>query len=692
MQSMHFLSRGMSIGRSGLTGPADIPDPPTGRGGRSLRERVRLTLRTGLGTVVGMARVVRLGGQASPWLTVGLGVSTVVMGLLPAVTTSLGRLLINTVVTGIEAHVRHHPAVTSLAVPLPGLALTTPVMSVTAAIIVLAAAQFAVYTVTTVAGAVRNITQQLLQERVSQTVELQIMQQAHQLDLAFFEGSRSYDLLHQARQEASTRSLTMITSSATLVQTAVTFVSMIMLLIGLSPWLALVAVLAPVPAFAADAKYGKKGFFIAQLASPLRRRMEYLTTLVTTDTYAKEVKLFGLGDYFVQRFKLLGQVFYRRQRRVVSARYLIGSAWTSISSAAGSLTFLYVALQAAAGRMSLGDLTLYTSASSSLQTAIQALFQGFSGMYENNLYLENLYQLLAVEPTMRCPAPAAEPAAGPAAPLLAVTPAGQVRGHVVFEHVSFGYPDAEAPALTDVSFEVAPGQTVAVVGRNGAGKSTLIKLLCRMYDPTGGRIVVDGVDIATLDPSQLHRHIGAMFQDFVSYQATAAENIGLGDVARIEDRPAAEQAAGRAGARSLIEDLPAGFDTPLGKWFDQGSQLSGGQWQKVALARAFMRDAPILVLDEPTSALDAVAEHELFNRLAELAAGRTTFYISHRFSTVRRADTILVLDQGALTEEGSHAALMALGGTYASLFTLQAAAYTDLSSAGNGHAATAGHR
>jgi ATP-binding cassette, subfamily B, bacterial len=664
MQSMQVLSRSMGTARSGLTGPADIPEPPRDSGSRSIRERARLAVTTALGTAAGMWRVARLGWQSSRWHTIGLGVSTVVMGIMPAVTTSLGRLLINTVVRAIEARAKHQPAVTTLAVPLPGATLRSPEMTIIAAIVVLAAAQFFVYAITSAAGAVRNIAQQLLQERVSQTVELKIMEQADRLDLAFFEGSRSYDLLHQARQEASTRSLTMITTSATLVQTAVTFVSMIMLLVGLSPWLAIVAVAAPIPAFAADARYGKKGFLVALLASPLRRRMEYLTLLVTTDTYAKEVKLFGLGDYFTRRFRMLGQVFYRRQRRVVTARYLLGAAWTSISNLAGSLTFLYVAIQAVAGRLSLGDLTLYTSASSSLQTAVQSTFQGFSGMYENNLYLDNLYELLAAEPALRRPA-SPRPLARP------------VRGHVVFDHVTFTYPDGAAPAVTDVSFELLPGETVAVVGRNGAGKSTLIKLLCRMYDPSGGRILLDGADIAELDPAELRSMIGAIFQDFVSYQATVAENIGLGDITHIEDGPAVRRAAGRAGATPLIEGLADGFDTPLGKWFDRGVQLSGGQWQKIALGRAFMRDVPVFILDEPTAALDALAEHELFGRLAELAAGRTTLYISHRFSTVRRADRIIVLEEGVLTESGTHAELIERGGTYASLFNLQASAYAE---------------
>jgi ATP-binding cassette subfamily B protein len=284
-------------------------------------------------------------------------------------------------------------------------------------------------------------------------------------------------------------------------------------------------------------------------------------------------------------------------------------------------------------------------------------------MYENNLYLNNLYTLLATPTTIQRPD---NPRPLPPA----------VHGEIVFDHVSFSYPGSPAQALDDVSFRIAPGETIAVVGRNGAGKSTLIKLLCRLYDPTGGRILLDGGDIRELDPDELRSKIGAMFQDFVSYQASASENIGLGDLPLIDDRPAIEEAARKAGADSLISGLPEGYDTSLGKWFDDGANLSGGEWQKVALGRAFMRDVPILILDEPTSALDAQAEYELFARLRALASGRTAVYISHRFSTVRQADRILFLEHGRLVEEGTHAQLMALAGRYARLFNMQASAYT----------------
>jgi ATP-binding cassette subfamily B protein len=285
-------------------------------------------------------------------------------------------------------------------------------------------------------------------------------------------------------------------------------------------------------------------------------------------------------------------------------------------------------------------------------------------MYEHNLYLNNLYELMAKQPSMKVPA---QPIAVPET----------LRGEIRFDHVTFAYPGAEADALTDLTFTVEAGETLAVVGRNGAGKTTLFKLICRLYDPKEGRILVDGTDIRDFEPNELRRQIGAMFQDYVDYQATAAENIGLGNLPEIADREAVINASKQAGSDELISRLPEGYDTALGKWFDAGVNLSGGEWQKVALARAFMREeARILLLDEPTSALDAQAEYDLFERLRSLTHGRTAVYISHRFSTVRRADRIIFLEHGRLVEEGTHQELMRLDGRYARLFRMQAAAYT----------------
>ncbi|WP_410647869.1 ABC transporter ATP-binding protein [Amycolatopsis sp. cmx-4-54] len=625
---------------SGLTGPVDIPEPEPEALPKDLKSRLNRMWVNIAGTVRGLPKVAKLTWQASPVLTIVITLVTLLSGLLPTATAYIAKLLIDSVVAAIQGH------------------------GTKSAIVGVALFQFGILVLTAISQALTTYGQSLLQERMTLTIRHQVMDHASELHLSYFEGSASYDMLRQAAQEAPTRPLSMMNSALGLIRTLITFGSMIALLVSISPLLALVALVAPIPAFISQSKYGARAFWLTLMMSPLKRRMDYLSSLVTTDTYAKETKLFGLGPYFVDRFQRLGQVFYDRQRTLTRKRSVSSTSWGMLSTAAGSAIALYIALEAVGGRLTLGDLALYTAAAASVQTSVQGLFTAFSGMYENNLYLDTLYRFLGTKPEIAAPP---EPRPLPST----------VEGHIRFEEVSFTYPGAADPALDGVSFEIRPGETVAVVGRNGAGKSTLFKLLCRLYDPTGGRILLDDVDIREYDPVELRRRISAMFQDYVTYQGTASENIGLGDLTHLVDRERIETSAKRAGADERIERLPSGYDTPLGRWFDQGVSLSGGEWQKIALARAFLREAPILILDEPTSALDAQAEHDLFSRLRELSEGRTTLYISHRFSTVRQAERILLLEHGKVAEYGTHDELMAAKAGYAELFTLQAAAYLD---------------
>src|SRR6266513_1292271 len=638
---------------SGLTGDPTIEPPQLPEGPKDLRGRWESLKQSVVGTTAALPQVLRLVWEASRPITIGLFVTTAIAGIIPTISVGITLMLTNAVVAGISINAFHVPdrvAFATLGVPwLPGPTLTALQM-----IVLLAALQFAVFVVSALLNTLRNITQQLLQNSVSMRIQLMVMEKAASLDLPFYEDPASYDLLRRAQNDSINRPVLMIATAFGLLQTVLTFGTMIVLLIGVSPLLALAALVSPIPAFIADTRYGSR----------LLRRMTYMVNLVTTDSFAKEVKLFGLGQYFIERYRLLATVFYDTQKSQLVRRYLTGFALGNLSSIVTSLTYLYVALQAIAGRLTLGHLTAYTQAATSVQNSIQSILSGFSGMYEHNLYLNNLYELMAKEPLMSV---AAEPKPVPL----------PLRGEIRFEHVTFAYPGAEAAALNDVSFTVKAGETLAVVGRNGAGKTTLFKLICRLYDPSEGRILIDGVDLRDFEPQDLRRQIGAMFQDYVDYQATAAENIGLGNVPEITEREAIVSASKQAGSDELIAALPDGYDTALGKWFDAGVNLSGGEWQKVALARAFMReDAKILLLDEPTSALDAQAEYDLFERLRSLTHGRTAVYISHRFSTVRRADRIIFLDHGRLVEEGTHQELMRLGGRYARLFRMQAAAYT----------------
>jgi ATP-binding cassette, subfamily B, bacterial len=642
---------------SGLTGDPVIEGPPQsgpkdwGTRWRTLKESVQ-------GTTAALPQVLRLVWDASPRVTAGLFAATVVAGVVPAISAYTSKLLVNAVVQGIE--VRREHLIDGIKIDL---GVWHPVMTTFNAIIFLAVLQLLIFALIAFLSTARNITQQLLQNAVSMRIQLMVMEKAASLDLAFYEDPASYDLLRRAQTDSINRPVLMISTAFGLVQTTLTFISMIALLVVVSPLLALLALVSPIPAFIADTRYGWRGYNIARWGSRLLRRMNYLVTLLTTDSYAKEVKLFGLGRYFINRYRLIGDAYYGSQRRQVVRRYTIGFLWGNLSTVATSVTYLYVALQAIAGRLTLGDLTLYTTAAQSVQNSIQGILGGFSGMYEHNLYLSNLFELLATKTTL----PAPDKPVPMAIPL---------RGEIRFEEVTFAYPGAKENALTDLTFTVDPGETIAIVGRNGAGKTTLFKLICRLYDPVGGRILIDGVDIRDYDPAALRAQIGGMFQDYVTYQATAAENIGLGNLQELTDRDAVVKASRQAGSDGLIAGLPQGYDTALGKWFDAGVNLSGGEWQKVALARAFMRDARILLLDEPTSALDAQAEYDLFERLRSLTRGRTAVYISHRFSTVRRADRILFLEHGRLVEQGTHEQLMRLNGRYARLFRLQAAAYT----------------
>lgn len=623
---------------SSATGEGAAPEEEEVLSSKQRLERLRKNAKA---TMAGVPRAFALVWNTHKGYTISMAVFSVLFGVIPLATAWISKLLIDAVVSGIQK------------------GGSQEAISV---VIVLALIQFGLSAGSSLLQTVRNINQQALQELTARRIQLMLMQHANKLDLSFFENPQFYDTLQQAQREAGYRPTSMVEQMFGLVRSLITFLGMIALITRLGWIVALVALLAPIPSFIASSRYGWQGYRMSRWQSPGRRRMSYYLDLLTKDTYNKEIKLFGLGDFFIDRWNEIAVAYYKENRSLVKRRYLMGFVWGSATTVVSSATYLYVALQAIAGRLTLGDLTLYTQGVGQVQSSLSSILDGLSGMYENSLYLTNLYEFLDYVPAIK----------NVANPRKLELP---LKEGLEFRNVTFTYPGKEEPALRDVSFKIRPDEAVALVGQNGAGKTTIVKLLTRLYDPDSGQILLDGVDIREYELAGLHEATGVIFQDYVTYFFSARENIGVGKLAEMENVEMVEQSALKSGADSVIQKLPKGYETTLGRWFDEGYQLSGGEWQKVALARAFMRDAEILILDEPTASLDARAEYEIFAHMRELTRGKMAFFISHRFSTVRLADRIFVLENGTISEAGSHTDLMALDGTYAELFNLQAAAY-----------------
>jgi len=508
---------------------------------------------------------------------------------------------------------------------------------------------------------------ELLRATMGNLLNERILDKALQLELRHFEDSEVHDKLQNARREAASRPLSLAMQVVAIGQNLVTLGALSGLLWRLSPASVAVIVAASFPAFLAEARLSGESFRLYSRRAPEGRRLNYLEWILTRDVHVKEVKLYGLGPLVLGRYRALFRKFFDEDRRLARRRLAAGAGFGLLALIAFYAMYASLAGRAAAAEITLGDLTLYIVVFRQGQAALQAVLAAVGGMYEDALFMQNLFTFLAI------PTGGERPRVTPAATLPRGGPLA-----IELDRVSFRYPGQEDWALRDVSLTLAPGETLGLVGENGAGKSTIVKLLLRLHDPDAGAIRWGGVDLRDLDPADLRGRIGAVFQDYVRYQFTAAENIGLGEPSRLDDRPRIEAAARQGGAAGLVEALPQGYDTVLGGWFERGHELSAGQWQKLAVARAFMRaEAQLLILDEPTASIDAEAEQELFERFRQLAAGRSAIVISHRFSTVRLADRIAVLHGGRLAELGSHQELLARAGRYAHLFRLQAQGYRD---------------
>ncbi|HET8881540.1 MAG TPA: ABC transporter ATP-binding protein [Solimonas sp.] len=610
--------------------PADAPRADPGAGGVRVFRYTR--------------RALQLVWNTSPRLLIALVVLTVAAGVLPAAIAYVGARIVDAVVAAITIaqHGGH------------GIALFRPVLEWVVLEGMLVAAASGITRTT-------SLCQSLLRIQLGQRVNVMILEKALTLELTHFEDSEFYDNLVRARREASVRPLALIMKTTGLAQNAISLVSYGALLVQFSPWAVTVLLLAGVPSFVAEARFSGQAFQLFRWRSPATRMQTYLETVIAREDHAKEVKLFGLGPLLLGRYKGIFDKLYGEERSLAVRRDGWGFGLGLLGVIAYYGAYAWVAVSTVLARITLGQMTMYLALFRNGQTAVTSSLSAISGMYEDNLYLSTLYEYLET--------PVAPPRGGGVQGPL---PHDGIR----FEHVSFTYPGADAPALHDIDLHIRPGASLALVGENGAGKTTLIKLLTRLYTPTHGRVLLDGLDLQDWDETALRARIGVIFQDFARYQLIVGENIGAGDVRGFDVPERWQDAADKGMAASFIDALPQGYRTQLGKWFRDGRELSGGQWQKIALSRAFMRsEADILVLDEPTAAMDAGAEAEIFSHFRALMKDRIAIVISHRFSTVRIADQIVVIDQGRIVERGNHAELMAVGGIYANLFSLQARGY-----------------
>jgi len=562
----------------------------------------------------------------------------VLLAFSPAVQLWIGKLIIDGVLANIEA--------------------TTPDWT---GLFRLVALELVVALASDVLQRTSNLLESLLGDLFGNRLSVQIMEHAATLDLENFEDPEFYDSLQRARQQTVGR-IGLLAVLLGIGQSALSLVTLLGVLIVFNGWLVLMLVLAVLPSFIGETHFAGLSYSLLFKWTPERRELDYLRYVATSDVTAKEVKLFGLADYFTRKYERLADEFYEANRDLSIKRAATSGGLTVVSTLGYYAAYVFIIVDTVRGFLTLGELTMLVGTFRQSRGMISGILLRSADMYRQSLFLRDLFTFLEMKPRT----------ASPEHPVPVPRP---IRDGVVFENVGFRYPDKEDWALRGVSLRIGANERVALVGENGAGKTTLVKLLARLYDPTEGRILLDGIDLREYDVDELRGMIGVIFQDFVRYDLKVRENIAVGQIDAIGDQPRIVRAAEMSLADGVIAGLESGLDHMLGRRFKGGANLSGGEWQKVGLARAYMRDAQILILDEPTASLDARAEYQVFERFADLTEGRMAVLISHRFSTVRMADRIVVLEDGSVTEDGTHDELLVLSGRYAELFTLQAAGY-----------------
>ena len=612
-----------------------------GPAGRSMRER--------LGALRNLPPFLKLVWQTSPALTIADLSLRLVRALLPIGTLYVGKLIIDEVVT---------LASTSGAPTSVAAWWSSGLLDHLGWLLLL---EFALAVSSDIFGRLVSLIDSLLSEQFTNATSVRLMEHAAMLDLEDFEDSELQDQLERARRQTMGRSV-MMSQLFGQAQDIVTIISFATGLAIYAPWLIALLVIALVPAFIGEAHFNAQSYSLDYARTPERREIDYVRQTGASVETAKEVKIFGLNAFLIERYKTLSAAFYQANRALARRRALWGGLLTAIGTAGYYAAYGFIAWRTLRGEFTIGDLTFLSGTFRRLRTLLEGLLIGFSQIAGQALYLDDLFSFFEIRPEIVSP-PDARPFPNP------------VREGFTFEEAGFRYPGVERWAVRHLSFTLQAGEVLALVGENGAGKTTLVKLLARLYDPDEGRILLDGHDLREYDLEQLRANIGVIFQDFVRYQLTAAENIAVGRIDARGDQKRIEEAAQRSLADDVIRKLPRGYEQVIGKRFKKGVDLSSGEWQKVAIARAYMRDAQLLILDEPTASLDARSEFEVFQRFKELSEGKTAVLISHRFSSVRMADRILVMAEGQIEAMGTHEELLTSGGRYAELFELQAAGY-----------------
>ena len=591
-----------------------------------------------LGALRNLPPFLKLIWRTSRPITAGDLLLRLVRALLPVATLYIGKLIIDEVVRLINAGSHDFRRLGTLLI-----------------------LEFSLAVIADVLGRIVSLLDSLLSERFTNATSIQLMEHAATLDLEDFEDSDLQDRLERARRQTTGR-MSLMTQIFGQAQDVVTIVSFSIGLLAYAPWLIVLLLIALVPAFLGEAHFNAQSYSLDYKRTPERRELDYLRQTGASVETAKEVKIFGLNAFLLERYRVLADRLYQTNRALAQRRALWGAVLTTIGTIGYYVAYAYIAWRTLRGEFTIGDLTFLSGAFRRLRTLLEGLLISFSQVAGQALYLDDLFSFFTIEPEI----------VSPENPLPFPSP---IAHGFTFEDAGFQYPGAERWAVRHLNFTLRAGEVLALVGENGAGKTTIVKLLARLYDPDEGRILLDGHDLREYDLIQLRAKIGVIFQDFVRYQMTAAENIAVGQIDERADRPRIVAAAESSMADPMIRRLPNGYDQLIGKRFRTGVELSGGEWQKLAIGRAYMRDAEVLILDEPTAALDARAEFEVFQRFKELSHGKTAVLISHRFSSVRMADRILVLAEGRVEASGTHDELLALSPRYAELFELQAAGY-----------------